>query len=193
MNKDSSASEVKNQLGLRNQPALIIPTDDEDQTSNPGIPYKGKMLILPKNLIRETQYSLGILRISNITSGLSVIAKTLNNITEILSFQTIFQNPTLHEQTQTDLKEINIILEKHKGDLITQLEQNRINIKKDQDLIRELGEKKYETLIKNQERIINQINEQQDSKRIDRELKEIKESITKLQISFESNFGKFEE
>lgn len=146
----------KEELG--NQPRTQI-IEDGDFT-NPGIPYRGKSIPIPKNLRNETRYSMGgiIHDVSNQSIGGKIMSNTmiLNNIIEILSF--MCTDCTLVQEKQN--KEVEEKLENNLKRIIEHLEINRQNISTEVQEIKNLEKERYETFTAAQDKTLKFINEQ---------------------------------
>nr|QIZ03250.1 hypothetical protein [Blueberry red ringspot virus]QIZ03266.1 hypothetical protein [Blueberry red ringspot virus]QIZ03274.1 hypothetical protein [Blueberry red ringspot virus]QIZ03282.1 hypothetical protein [Blueberry red ringspot virus]QIZ03298.1 hypothetical protein [Blueberry red ringspot virus] len=152
----------------------IVLTDNPG--TNPGIPYKGKIISIPKNLLPEkTEYSLAYdgSHEQRILPMLRFITAILNNQTEILSFLSINQIKSGTVFTEK-------YFEEQKNNISIQLEQNRKNIFQKLEELKGLYDKKQDTIIQHSNRIINLITEIEHKKDLDEiknTLKEIKKDL----------------
>lgn len=130
----------------------------EGASTTPFIPFKGLALPLEQNLLPGTNYLLGASDFfqQNMPQKMSTILYLLNNITELIAF--IILHDKQAEPSQL-VSEIKISFEKQLSSMIENLEQNRKNIKIDISQLKEIAEEKYQTLLQNQQRLINQLNE----------------------------------
>nr|WCL16034.1 hypothetical protein [Chrysanthemum yellow edge associated virus 1] len=167
-------------------------------TNNPGLPIQGKVVTIPQNLLEGTQYLLAT-NPSNtphsLTYHIGNLQATLNNTTEILVWLATHQLSSLKKEGNNNCDTLKNLLEQNLTKTIEILEQNRQNIKQDLIIIEDIGKKRYDTLLANQQRIINTLNENINNKQPISELQkdfdklhlENKDFQNKLETLFENN------
>lgn len=156
---------------------------------NPALPYEGKAIALPRNLLEGANYTVGLgptLVNERIGNRLDHISRMLNNITEILTFQILNLTPS-QERTSVALHEnLNKEIEKLHSKIIVQLEQNRQNINSEIQEIKNLENQRYETFVERQNISINIANEQREKiLNLQEDIKNLKTYLEKYEDSLE--------
>nr|WCL16042.1 hypothetical protein [Chrysanthemum yellow edge associated virus 2] len=154
-------------------------------TNNPGLPIQGKVVTIPQNLLEGTQYLLAT-NPSNtphsLTYHIGNLQATLNNTTEILVWLATHQLSSLKKEGNNNCDTLKNLLEQNLTKTIEILEQNRQNIKQDLIIIEDIGKKRYDTLLANQQRIINIINENTNKNKDEKMISDLQKDFDKLHL-----------
>ena len=147
-------------------------------TETPALPYRGKGMQIPQNLISGTQYTLSTSpTIGQFGTKISGLIGVLNNLVEIVIYSMTEGVSTTLSAAENNSEILKHELENHLKKIVEQLETGRLSLKAELENIQGLATSQYETLYAHQQTIAHLIAELHSKSRYEETASSLKEIL----------------